>query len=88
MVNLTQCVLKYALSVVEIRRAAAVGGAVAPPWEEKPIYGFYIELSTGASERLERRTVLTYTSFRRAHHLSILFYSHVHLSLNPDLRYP
>lgn len=49
MVNLTQCVLKYALSVVEIRRAATVGGAIAPPWEEKPIYGFYIELSTGES---------------------------------------
>ncbi len=47
MVNLTQSMLKYMLSVLEIRRAAKYGGAIAPPWEDKPIYGFYIELSTG-----------------------------------------
>lgn len=46
MVSLTQCLLKYILCLYEIRRAAALGGPLAPSWEEKPIYGFYIELST------------------------------------------
>ncbi|CAG7853977.1 SubName: Full=Related to HRD1-involved in degradation of Hmg2p {ECO:0000313/EMBL:CCA67181.1} [Serendipita indica DSM 11827] len=50
LINLAQSVLKYLLTMIDIRRAANIGGATAPPWEDKPIYSFYIELSTAFVE--------------------------------------
>jgi E3 ubiquitin-protein ligase synoviolin len=40
-------IAKYCLSVVELRRARRLGGENAPPWENKSMYTFYIELTTG-----------------------------------------
>ena len=40
--------LRYILSIVDLRRARARGGENAPPWENKSMYIFYIELLTGA----------------------------------------
>jgi E3 ubiquitin-protein ligase synoviolin len=40
-------IAKYVLSLYEIRRASQRGGENAPPWENKSMWTFYIELSTG-----------------------------------------
>jgi hypothetical protein len=88
MVNLTQSLLKYILSVTEIRRAHRVGGAIAPPWEDKPIYGFYIELSTGTPSLPPWLYFLTQrNSLCGAYHLFNLFCDYVHIPLNPDIRH-
>ena len=39
--------LRYTLSILDLRRARARGGENAPPWENKSMYIFYIELLTG-----------------------------------------
>jgi hypothetical protein len=89
MVNLTQYLLKYVLSVLEIRRAARVGGAIAPPWEDKPIYGFYIELSTGVCYFSHTHSLLTHcNSLCGTNYLSHLFRDHVYIPLYPDIRHP
>lgn len=41
--------LRYALSILDLRRARTRGGENAPPWENKSMYIFYIELLTGMS---------------------------------------
>ncbi len=41
--------LRYMLSILDLRRARARGGENAPPWENKSMYIFYIELLTGPS---------------------------------------
>ncbi|KAI1784254.1 hypothetical protein LXA43DRAFT_227670 [Ganoderma leucocontextum] len=38
--------LRYILSILDLRRARARGGENAPPWENKSMYIFYIELLT------------------------------------------
>lgn len=38
---------KYFLSLYELRRAAQRGGENASPWENKSMWVFYIELTTG-----------------------------------------
>ena len=38
---------KYFLSLYDLRRASQRGGENAPPWENKSMWVFYIELSTG-----------------------------------------
>ncbi|KAH9894733.1 hypothetical protein C8Q73DRAFT_789925 [Cubamyces lactineus] len=38
--------LRYALSILDLRRARTRGGENAPPWENKSMYIFYIELLT------------------------------------------
>ncbi|KAI0666717.1 hypothetical protein C8Q78DRAFT_1059101 [Trametes maxima] len=38
--------LRYALSLLDLRRARTRGGENAPPWENKSMYIFYIELLT------------------------------------------
>ncbi|EPQ57556.1 hypothetical protein GLOTRDRAFT_92556 [Gloeophyllum trabeum ATCC 11539] len=48
---------KYVLSVVDLRRARSRGGAAAPPWENKSMYVFYIELAT---DFLKLTTYLTF----------------------------
>jgi len=40
-------ILKYCLSTYDLRRAGRRGGENAPPWENKSIWIFYIELVTG-----------------------------------------
>lgn len=40
--------LRYTLSIIDLRRARTRGGESAPPWENKSMYIFYIELLTGA----------------------------------------
>ncbi|KAJ2913456.1 hypothetical protein MD484_g6939, partial [Candolleomyces efflorescens] len=39
-------ICKYALSAYELRRAGQRGGENAPPWENKSMWVFYIELAT------------------------------------------
>lgn len=43
-------ITKYILCAYEHKRAAVRGGENAPPWENKSMYTFYIDLFTGASE--------------------------------------
>ncbi|KAI8975926.1 hypothetical protein BD414DRAFT_446868 [Trametes punicea] len=38
--------LRYGLSILDLRRARSRGGENAPPWENKSMYIFYIELLT------------------------------------------
>ncbi|KAH9851484.1 hypothetical protein C2E23DRAFT_869396 [Lenzites betulinus] len=38
--------MRYALSILDLRRARTRGGENAPPWENKSMYIFYIELLT------------------------------------------
>ncbi|KZV82145.1 hypothetical protein EXIGLDRAFT_713575 [Exidia glandulosa HHB12029] len=44
--TLLNCILKYYIVVHDIRRAARLGGDAAPPWEDKSMYIFYVELVT------------------------------------------
>jgi E3 ubiquitin-protein ligase synoviolin len=37
----------YRVSAYELRRAGQRGGENAPPWENKSMWVFYIELATG-----------------------------------------
>jgi len=38
---------KYAISITDLRRASNRGGENAPPWEDKSMWVFYVELATG-----------------------------------------
>lgn len=49
MASLINTSAKYALSLYELRRAASLGGETAPPWENKSMYVFYVELVTGTN---------------------------------------
>lgn len=55
--------LKYILSVLELRRAASRGGENAPPWENKSMWVFYIELWTGMHNLYSRITCLSANSW-------------------------
>ncbi|KAF9559849.1 hypothetical protein CPC08DRAFT_690536 [Agrocybe pediades] len=46
MASVTNTVSKYLLSSYDLRRAGRRGGENAPPWENKSMYTFYIELVT------------------------------------------
>ncbi|KAF7315296.1 hypothetical protein MIND_00044100 [Mycena indigotica] len=46
MATVTNTVAKYILSAYELRRAGQRGGENAPPWENKSMWVFYIELAT------------------------------------------
>lgn len=50
MASALNAMAKYALSIWEFRRAAYRGGENAPPWENKSMWVFYVDLMTG--ERL------------------------------------
>lgn len=50
MASVLNTISKYLLSAYELRRAGQRGGENAPPWENKSMWVFYIELTTG--ERL------------------------------------
>ena len=49
MASALNTIAKYLLSVFELRRAGMRGGENAPPWENKSMWVFYIELITGMS---------------------------------------
>jgi E3 ubiquitin-protein ligase synoviolin len=45
-------IVKYVLSLYDLRRAGRMGGENAPPWENKSMWFFYIELATGIQHLL------------------------------------
>lgn len=45
--SLGNSVAKYCLALAELRRASLRGGENAPPWEDKSMLVFYVELATG-----------------------------------------
>lgn len=47
MASVLNTISKYLLSAYELRRARQRGGGNAPPWENKSMWIFYIELATG-----------------------------------------
>jgi E3 ubiquitin-protein ligase synoviolin len=47
MASVLNAISKYLLSAYELRRAGQRGGENAPPWENKSMWIFYIELATG-----------------------------------------
>lgn len=51
MASLMNSKAKYILSTIEFHRAASRGGENAPPWEDKSMYIFYVDLITGAFSR-------------------------------------
>jgi E3 ubiquitin-protein ligase synoviolin len=38
---------KYVINLVDLRRAVRMGGHDAPPWEEKSMWVFYVDLVSG-----------------------------------------
>ena len=48
MASLINSKAKYILSTIEFHRAASRGGENAPPWEDKSMFVFYVDLITGA----------------------------------------
>ncbi|KDQ57713.1 hypothetical protein JAAARDRAFT_156640 [Jaapia argillacea MUCL 33604] len=46
MASALNAMAKYILSVIDLRRARSRGGVNAPPWENKSMHVFYIELAT------------------------------------------
>ena len=42
-------IAKYLICVVDLRRARQRGGENAPPWQDKSMWIFYVELATGMS---------------------------------------
>ncbi|KAH8119360.1 hypothetical protein DFH11DRAFT_1849016 [Phellopilus nigrolimitatus] len=44
--SLTNSVAKYCIALVDLRRASLRGGENAPPWEDKSMLVFYVELAT------------------------------------------
>lgn len=48
MASVMNTILKYLLSTYDLRRAGRRGGENAPPWENKSMWIFYIELATGS----------------------------------------
>lgn len=47
MASVSNTIAKYALSTYELYRAGRRGGENAPPWDNKSMFVFYIELVTG-----------------------------------------
>ncbi|KAF9047304.1 hypothetical protein BJ165DRAFT_1465059 [Panaeolus papilionaceus] len=46
MASVMNTIMKYLLSAYDLRRAGRRGGENAPPWENKSVWVFYIELAT------------------------------------------
>ena len=71
MASLINSKAKYILSTIEFHRAASRGGENAPPWEDKSMYIFYVDLVTGAlptpSKRIPSKS---YRRFPQIVHLS------------------
>ncbi len=58
MASVANSIAKYVLSAYDFRRASVRGGDNAPPWEQKSMWTFYIELITG---KTLFRNVVSYT---------------------------
>ncbi|THH15474.1 hypothetical protein EW146_g4999 [Bondarzewia mesenterica] len=63
MASAMNAMAKYVLSAIEFRRAAFRGGENAPPWENKSMWVFYVDLTTGKSYFLKLTTYLTFFTF-------------------------
>src|ERR1700761_3663437 len=59
MATVANTVSKYLLCAYELRRAGQRGGENAPPWENKSMWVFYIELATGKSVPSQRHKSTT-----------------------------
>ena len=83
--------LRYALSILDLRRARTRGGENAPPWENKSMYIFYIELLTGMSDNLIYRFPLTNPTpcrFPQAHDVHDVFHDHTDLLWSSTEHHP
>lgn len=49
MASAMNVIAKYLICVVDLRRAQQRGGENAPPWQNKSMWIFYVELVTGTS---------------------------------------
>jgi hypothetical protein len=58
MASLLNAAAKYFLTAYDIRRARTRGGENAPPWENKSMWLFYVELATGKLPVSSRVTVI------------------------------
>ncbi len=48
MASAMNAMARYTLNNIDYRRARSRGGENAPPWDNKSMFVFYIELATGA----------------------------------------
>ena len=64
-------IAKYCINIIEFRRARLHGGEAAPPWENKSMYLFYIELVTGTSRLFFPALAMSlmHRRFHEAHNL-------------------
>lgn len=60
--SLVNSVAKYSISMLDLRRASVRGGENAPPWEDKSMWIFYVELVTGMSTTFALHYDSTYIS--------------------------
>lgn len=49
MASAMNVIAKYLICVIDLRRARQRGGENAPPWQNKSMWIFYVELATGMS---------------------------------------
>lgn len=49
MASAMNVIAKYLICVIDLRRAQQRGGENAPPWQNKSMWIFYVELVTGMS---------------------------------------
>lgn len=49
MASAMNVIAKYLICVIDLRRAQRRGGENAPPWQNKSMWIFYVELVTGMS---------------------------------------
>lgn len=56
--SLGNSVAKYGIALVDLRRASQRGGENAPPWEDKSMLIFYVELATGTPTFIRRGRTL------------------------------
>ena len=78
---------KYILSTIEFHRAASRGGENAPPWEDKSMYIFYVDLITGAFAHPFKRTPSkSYQRFSQVVHVSGFLRRHRYILWRPAER--
>lgn len=49
MASAMNVIAKYLICIIDLRRAQQRGGEDAPPWQNKSMWIFYVELVTGMS---------------------------------------
>jgi len=60
MASATNTTAKYYVCVIDLRRARQRGGENAPPWQNKSMWVFYIELATGTQYPHRFQTFVNY----------------------------